>query len=86
MCDARRPATPMHGASSPAKVKAGLYALKGTTLGGLSPKLNFVKGKVTSVPCWFVVQIENKKETTPAGVQPQCVPGSKVAAVVKDFG
>lgn len=72
--------------SDPAKVKAGLYALKGTTLGGLSPELNFVKNKVTLVPCWFDVQIEHGRETTPAGSKAQCVPASKVAPLEQVFG
>jgi branched-chain amino acid transport system substrate-binding protein len=72
--------------STPAQVKAGLYKLPSTTLGGVAPPLKFVKGKPTIVPCWFNTQIKDGKEVLPTGVTPQCIPPEKTAAFFKVFG
>jgi branched-chain amino acid transport system substrate-binding protein len=72
--------------SSPAKVKNGLYALKGTTLGGITSPMDYVKGKVTPQTCWFSARDVNGKEVTLNGGKPQCVPANKVAAIYKAFG
>ncbi len=53
----------------------GLYALHGTTLGGLSPTpITFTQGKPTTQRCYFVVQIKNKKWVAFDGGKPQCEP------------
>jgi branched-chain amino acid transport system substrate-binding protein len=72
-------------ASSPAKVRAGLYKLPTTTLGGIAPSLKFVKGKPTSVLCWFSAQVYNHKEIL-HDAKADCVPPAKVAAYPKLFG
>ena len=49
--------------STPADVKKGLYALKGETLGGLTPPLTFQPGKPTVVNCYFEQSLENGEFT-----------------------
>ena len=45
-----------------AEVTNGLYNLpKGTTLGGLSPPIHFVKGTIASNPCSYIMGIKNHK-------------------------
>ncbi len=45
-----------------AEVTNGLYNLpKGTTLGGLSPPIHFVKGAIASNPCSYIMGIKNHK-------------------------
>jgi branched-chain amino acid transport system substrate-binding protein len=57
-----------------AKLKHGLYALKGDTLGGMAPPLTFHKGVGNPVDCWFWIRTQNGKFTTPYGLKPDCVP------------
>ncbi len=57
---------------TPAGVLAGLYALKGETLGGLTAPLTFTKDKPTSLKCWFYYQVKDGKFTNPFGVIPTC--------------
>ena len=57
---------------TPAGVLAGLYALKGETLGGLTAPLTFTKDKPTSLKCWFYYQVKDGKFTNPFGVSPTC--------------
>jgi len=71
--------------STPAEVKAGLYALKNETLGGIAPPLNYVAGKPTAVNCWFQETIENQKLVV-SNPAPQCVPPDKIAPLYKAFG
>jgi branched-chain amino acid transport system substrate-binding protein len=53
----------------------GLYALQGSTLGGLSATpLTFTQGKPTSEHCYFIVGIKNKKWFAPQGSKTQCAP------------
>jgi branched-chain amino acid transport system substrate-binding protein len=54
-------------------VKAGLYALKDETLGGISPPLTFVKGQPTLINCYFNESIEGGEWTTPGGTKPVCM-------------
>jgi branched-chain amino acid transport system substrate-binding protein len=60
--------------ASAADVFTALYSLpKNDTLNGLSPPLNFHKGKPASqVTCFFLGQIESGKLTTPRGAAPIC--------------
>jgi branched-chain amino acid transport system substrate-binding protein len=64
-------------ASTPtaAEVTAGMYALpKNTTLGGLTPPLNFKKGKPTTNACFFYMGIKNGKFIVLKTVkQPTCL-------------
>jgi branched-chain amino acid transport system substrate-binding protein len=58
-----------------ANVLAGLYALNGTTLGGLSAShITFTPGKPSSQLCYFIVGIKNKKWIAPYGLKTQCRP------------
>jgi branched-chain amino acid transport system substrate-binding protein len=60
-----------------ADVLAGLYALHGTTLGGLSASpISFTPGKTTSQLCYFIVGIKNKKWIAPQGLKTQCTPAA----------
>lgn len=73
-------------ASKPADVKAGLYALKDETLGGIAPPLNYTEGKPTRINCWFEEEFVAGKATLPGGSAPQCVPADKIAGLYKAFG
>jgi branched-chain amino acid transport system substrate-binding protein len=55
-----------------AQLEAGLYKLKGATLGGLTPPLTFKKGKANSVSCIFIMGIFNGKIILPQGLKPYC--------------
>ena len=50
----------------------GLYALNGSTLGGMAPPLNYKPGVAHTVDCWFWLRTSNGQFTTPYGVTPQC--------------
>ena len=63
---------------TPAQILAGLYALKGTTLGGLSAPITFHKGKTASNPCFFEMGIKNAKFVTLNGGTYFCTPKSLV--------
>jgi len=56
-----------------AKILDGLYALKGETLGGLTPPLTYTKGKATTITCGFAVGISDGKYVAPDGLIPSCV-------------
>ena len=55
-----------------AQLIAGLYKLKGATLGGLTPPLTFTKNKPNSVSCIFIVDVDNGKIVLPQGLTPYC--------------
>jgi branched-chain amino acid transport system substrate-binding protein len=56
-----------------ASVKKGLYSLpKNTTVGGLTPPLNYVKGKTTTVPCVYVAGLTSKGLSMPKGTKAFC--------------
>jgi branched-chain amino acid transport system substrate-binding protein len=61
---------------TPASVLAGLYSLKGATLGGIAPPLTFTKGTAAAVPCFFLVGIKNGKFIEPQGMKLSCAPAS----------
>jgi branched-chain amino acid transport system substrate-binding protein len=63
-------------APTAAKLKAGLYALKGTTLDGLSSPITYTKGKPTPLNCWFYYGIQNGKFISPYGTTPDCAPAA----------
>ena len=55
-----------------ALVKKGLYAIKGTTLGGLTPPLTYTPGKATAFNCYYSYSIQNGKFVVAPGPQPVC--------------
>jgi branched-chain amino acid transport system substrate-binding protein len=57
---------------TPAALFDGVYADSGTTLGGMTPPLTFVKGESHENKCWFWVSIDSGKFNTKYGTQPQC--------------
>ena len=67
--------------SKGADVKKGLYMLKNETLGGISPPLNFVKGKPTFVSCWFQEQLQGGNFVTDNSGKYSCIPSSILPAV-----
>jgi len=60
-------------ASTSADVKKGLYALKDETLDGISPPLNFVKGKPGFPTCYFPQKLEGGKFVASGGGKPVCL-------------
>jgi branched-chain amino acid transport system substrate-binding protein len=63
---------------TPAQILRGLYALKGTRLGGLAAPITFHKGKTASNPCFFEMGIKNAKFVTLNGGTYFCTPKSLV--------
>ena len=59
---------------TPAQIIRGLYALKGTTLDGLTAPITFHKGQPADNPCFFDMGIKNGKFVTLNGDKPYCVP------------
>jgi branched-chain amino acid transport system substrate-binding protein len=57
---------------TPAALFDGLYADSGTTVGGLTPPLTFIKGQAHEDHCWFWVGINNGKFGLPYGTQTAC--------------
>ncbi len=55
-----------------AQLIAGLYKLKGDTLGGLTPPLTFNKNKANSVSCIDIVDVDNGSIELPQGLTPYC--------------
>jgi len=64
------------GAKDPtsAQLLRGLYALKGTTLDGLTAPITFHQGQPADNPCFFDMGIKNGKFVTLNGGKPYCVP------------
>jgi branched-chain amino acid transport system substrate-binding protein len=63
-----------------AAIYNGLYALKNTTLGGITPKLNFKKGKPNQVNCFFVYKVKRGVVSQPEGARPVCATAKQLAA------
>ncbi len=55
-----------------AQLIAGLYKLKGDTLGGLTPPLTFNKNKPNSINCVFIMDVDAGQITLPQGLTPYC--------------
>jgi branched-chain amino acid transport system substrate-binding protein len=55
------------------QILSGLYAMTGTTLGGLSPPLKFARGKVAENGCYSMVEIKKGKFADPYGPGFLCV-------------
>ncbi len=74
---ALKTATAGGASATPASVESGLYALKGSTLGGeLANPIAWVAGKplglLTANPCYFLMKISGGALTAPDGLTPQC--------------
>lgn len=54
----------------------GLYSFKGETIGGLAPPLTYVAGKPHSVPCFFLMGINDKKFVSATGLKTVCQPSA----------
>lgn len=63
----------------------GLYSLKDETLGGLAPPLNFVKGQIAQINCYFVVGIDDGRWVAPQGNKTSCAPDAFVAPIFTAF-
>jgi branched-chain amino acid transport system substrate-binding protein len=59
-----------------ASVLAGLYSLKGDTLGGIAPPITYTKGSAATIPCFFIVGISKGKFVAPQGLKTSCAPAS----------
>jgi branched-chain amino acid transport system substrate-binding protein len=57
-------------------IYTGLYALDGSTLGGLTAPLTFKKGQPNQVNCFFVYEVKNGSYSTPEGTSPVCAVGA----------
>jgi branched-chain amino acid transport system substrate-binding protein len=57
---------------TPAALLDGIYAVDGTTLGGMTPPLHLTKGEQHENRCWFWTSIENGKWTTKYGTKSEC--------------
>jgi branched-chain amino acid transport system substrate-binding protein len=73
------------GPVSADSIKQGLYSLKDETLGGLAPPLNFVKGEIAKINCFFVVGIDNGQWVAPQGNKTTCAPDAFVTPIFSAF-
>jgi branched-chain amino acid transport system substrate-binding protein len=73
------------GVPTAASLKAGLYELRGETLGGLVQPLTFTKGKPTWLPCDFVWRIGGNGQFEVTSDKPVCAPQSDVNALTEKF-
>jgi len=72
------------GALTSASLTAGLYALNGETLGGLTQPLTYVRGEPTWLTCYFVWDVGNSGTfVTSHGASPVCAPPSVLASIIK---
>jgi branched-chain amino acid transport system substrate-binding protein len=54
-------------------ILAGLWSIKGDTLGGLTLPLTFTKDQPPAItPCWFPITIKDKAWSSPDGGKPHC--------------
>jgi branched-chain amino acid transport system substrate-binding protein len=71
------------GSITAASVTAAMYTLKNETLGGMVQPLNYVKGKPTSLNCYYTWKISNGSFVTDANSNtPTCVPAATLAPFV----
>jgi branched-chain amino acid transport system substrate-binding protein len=61
-----------HGTPTAKQVIAGLYKLKGATLGGMAPALTYHRNKPNSIKCYFKLSIQGGKFTLPDGTKTSC--------------
>jgi len=62
------------GVPTSADILAGLAKVDNETLGGFTPPLTFTVPTNKSVPCFFVLRIQNQQFTLPQGAQTTCNP------------
>jgi branched-chain amino acid transport system substrate-binding protein len=65
--------------STSADLIKGLYALKGVTLGGLTPPLTYTPGKPFFTPCWFTFKDESGTIVSLNQGKPVCLSSAKLA-------
>jgi branched-chain amino acid transport system substrate-binding protein len=65
-------ATGVSGDITSDSVLSGLYALKGETLGGMTPPLTYTKGKPTLLNCYFTEKLQGGKFELVNGLTPTC--------------
>jgi branched-chain amino acid transport system substrate-binding protein len=58
--------------ATPQSVYQGLYALDGSTLGGLAPPLSFKAGQPNPINCFYLVESTHGRWTAPKGDTPVC--------------
>jgi len=61
-----------HGPVTTDQLYKGLYALHGTTLGGMAPPLSYKAGHTHGIECWFWIGIKNHRFVTPYSTSPVC--------------
>ncbi len=66
-------------------VKKGLYALKGDTLGGLTPPLAFTAGKATNYNCSWVYTIKDGAFVAPNGTTATCASIAVINPVISSM-
>jgi branched-chain amino acid transport system substrate-binding protein len=57
---------------TPQSIYNGLYALNGSTLGGLAPPLTFKTGQANPINCFYLVETIHGQATAPKGDTPVC--------------
>jgi branched-chain amino acid transport system substrate-binding protein len=71
------------GTITAARLTNGMYSLKNETLGGMTQRLNFVKGQATSLDCYFTWKISGGKFVTgPKGNSPICASAAVLAPII----
>jgi len=70
------------GPITPASVKQGLYALKGETLGGITPPLTYSPGKATQINCGYTITLNGGKYSSPDGGKLTCAPDAVISGVL----
>jgi branched-chain amino acid transport system substrate-binding protein len=73
-------------ASTPKQVKAGLYRLRGETLGGIAPPLTFTPGKPAFSTCYFTIKVKDGAFVEPNGATPVCMTPTEAAQFRKALG
>jgi len=62
----------VNGPPTATQLYKGLYALKGTTLGGMAPPLTFKPHQPNPINCWYWMKVSHGKFTTPYGFKASC--------------
>jgi branched-chain amino acid transport system substrate-binding protein len=68
--------------STPAEVRAAMYKIKGTTLGGMSAPLTPVPGKPVFTPCYYTMTIKNNQLLNLDGGKPTCLSATQANALL----
>jgi branched-chain amino acid transport system substrate-binding protein len=62
--------------STAAQLITALHQVSNNSFGGVTPPLTYTGGKATTVPCSFVVGVDNGNWTEPIGLKTVCQPAS----------